>query len=87
MLIHQEGHVSGGGDGCGEGCTGNKELRISSSKPKACYPQTVLKEISEKTPLPQIFPLQSAKEPVTTFYIHLPINFFLYLEKELKARD
>ena len=85
MLIHQEGHVSGGDDGCGEGCTGNKELRISSSK--HAIPKLSSNEISEKTPLPQIFHLQSAKELVTTFYIHLPISFFLYLEKELKARD
>lgn len=50
-------------------------------------PKLSSKEINGKTPLSQIFDLQSPKELVTTFYIHLPINFFLYLEKELKGRD
>lgn len=50
MLIHQEGYVSSGGDGCGEGCIGNEQLRISSSRPKACYPQTVFKGNQWKDP-------------------------------------
>lgn len=76
MLIHQEGYVSSGGDGCGEGCIGNEQFRISSSRPKACYPQTVFKGNQWKDPTSQVFHLQSPKELVTTFYIHLPDSIF-----------